>query len=519
MRSIWEGWILLLAVFIGLETNAVQGSKILALLPHPGESHFAFFFPVLEAAAEAGHEVTVIGHFPMENVSKNYVDIPLDVKLSLANSVDLEMFSKRFSFGHFIEFFMLRGWGLESCENALKSTAIQNLIKTKPHFDLIIMENFNNDCMFGVTHRFPNTPIIGLSSCAVMPWFYDRLGSVSNPSLVPALFMGHSDHMTFKQRLANWIAHYGLKWMFRLLTAPPTNTLIRKYIGEDVPDVNELASRTSLMFVNQHYSLSGVKPLGPNVVELGGIHISDTFKPLDKDLKRFLDSADHGVIYISWGSMIRATTLPDEKREAILKALGQFKQKVLWKWENETLPNQPQNVLIRKWMPQKEILCHPKVHVFMGHGGLLGTSEAVYCGVSMVTTPMYGDQFLNSAALENRKMGKVVHYEDLTTENLVRALKFALDPTTQLNAKAVSYSYKNRPQTPKELAVYWINHTIATGGVPLTKSYSSSMPWYIYHGYDIYAVIVAVEIVIIASWVWALKRLCSKKKGGKVKKN
>lgn len=70
-----------------------------------------------------------------------------------------------------------------------------------------------------------------------------------------------------------------------------------------------------------------------------------------------MDSADNGVIYISWGSMIRAETLPDDKREAILHALGKLKQKVLWKWENDTLPNQPPNVFIRKWLPQREVLC------------------------------------------------------------------------------------------------------------------------------------------------------------------
>ena len=55
--------------------------------------------------------------------------------------------------------------------------------------------------------------------------------------------------------------------------------------------------------------------------------------------------------------MIRADTLPEDKREAILHALGKLKQKVLWKWENDTLPNQPPNVFIRKWLPQREVLC------------------------------------------------------------------------------------------------------------------------------------------------------------------
>jgi glucuronosyltransferase len=55
--------------------------------------------------------------------------------------------------------------------------------------------------------------------------------------------------------------------------------------------------------------------------------------------------------------MVKADTLTDDKREGILRALAKFKQTVLWKYENETLPGQPPNVVIRKWMPQREILC------------------------------------------------------------------------------------------------------------------------------------------------------------------
>jgi glucuronosyltransferase len=74
-------------------------------------------------------------------------------------------------------------------------------------------------------------------------------------------------------------------------------------------------------------------------------------------LQDLLDTAEHGVIYISYGSMVRADTLPEQKREALLHSLGKLKQRVLWKWENETIPNQPSNVFIRKWMPQRDILC------------------------------------------------------------------------------------------------------------------------------------------------------------------
>lgn len=61
-------------------------------------------------------------------------------------------------------------------------------------------------------------------------------------------------------------------------------------------------------------------------------------------------------MYVSWGSMVRASTLPDQKRQALLKAFGKLKQKVLWKWENDTLPGQPDNLMIKNWMPQNDIL-------------------------------------------------------------------------------------------------------------------------------------------------------------------
>lgn len=76
-----------------------------------------------------------------------------------------------------------------------------------------------------------------------------------------------------------------------------------------------------------------------------------------QSLLKELESAEHGVVYVSWGSMIRADTLPAEKREGLLKAFSTFKQRFIWKWENDTLANQPKNVLIRKWLPQRDILC------------------------------------------------------------------------------------------------------------------------------------------------------------------
>ncbi|MDK2413786.1 hypothetical protein QHH03_32345, partial [Aphanizomenon sp. 202] len=60
-----------------------------------------------------------------------------------------------------------------------------------------------------------------------------------------------------------------------------------------------------------------------------------------------------------------------------VEAFKQLKQRVIWKYE-VALEGVSDNVLMRKWLPQQDILAHPNVRVFITHGGLLSTQESFY---------------------------------------------------------------------------------------------------------------------------------------------
>lgn len=80
-----------LLTLLCVQVDAGRPLKVLGLFPHPGVSHFHFFQPIMHALAEAGHDVSVVSHFPAKNPPIRYKDFPLTGTEKLTNSVDLKV--------------------------------------------------------------------------------------------------------------------------------------------------------------------------------------------------------------------------------------------------------------------------------------------------------------------------------------------------------------------------------------------------------------------------------------------
>lgn len=365
VRKLWI-FILLQIIFIwGVESRDFTSTRkeklrILGVFHHPGKSHFDVFKPLLEELARRGHDMTVVSFFPRKvndtgmELLPNYKDISLAGSVDVwVNVVDLKLVNYSF-INHILEIFKLRDWGLEHCAASFKVPKVKELIASNEKFDLILTENFNSDCFLGFVHRF-SAPFIALTSHQIMPWGYDRMGSPDNPSYVPSTFLGFSPRMNFQQRVINSCFINFAKFMFNTAYQWSTQKIVNDAFGEGVPPLNEIARQTSGYLHNTHYSLHGAKPNSPNVVEIGGIHIPKA-KPLPGDIKRFLDDANEGALLFSWGSMVKASSLPKEKLMAVLQVLGNIPRKVIWKWETDQLPGKPKNVMITKWLPQFDVM-------------------------------------------------------------------------------------------------------------------------------------------------------------------
>ena len=52
-----------------------------------------------------------------------------------------------------------------------------------------------------------------------------------------------------------------------------SDSVVREFFGEDVPPVRELIKNTSLVLLNRLVSIHAARPVTPNLVHVGGLHI------------------------------------------------------------------------------------------------------------------------------------------------------------------------------------------------------------------------------------------------------
>ena len=78
-----------------------------------------------------------------------------------------------------------------------------------------------------------------------------------------------------------------------------------------------------------------------------------------------MDEAKEGVVYVSFGSVLQGSLVPKDKLEALMKAFGNLKEKVLMKWESKEMKEKPANVMIKDFLPQQDVLGHPNLKAFV----------------------------------------------------------------------------------------------------------------------------------------------------------
>jgi len=106
--------------------------------------------------------------------------------------------------------------------------------------------------------------------------------------------VGFAQPLNWSDRLLNFVQAKLLKFLYKVHTNRADKALIKHHLGVDI-DVDEVARRqTAFILGNQHYSHLGSRPVTPQFLEVGGMHItSDAKKELPPKIVEFLQQSKH----------------------------------------------------------------------------------------------------------------------------------------------------------------------------------------------------------------------------------
>ncbi|XP_048829212.1 UDP-glucuronosyltransferase 2A1-like [Brienomyrus brachyistius] len=315
-----------------------------------------------------------------------------------------------------------------------------------------------------------------------------------------------TDKMNFFQRVQNLFASLFGHFQIELITRASYTSVCRRYFGPEV-DFLSLFQAADIWLMRNDFVFEFPRPTMPNIVYIAGFQCKPS-KPLPQDLEDFVSSSgEHGIIIMSLGTLIGQ--LPRDVTDEMAAAFSMLPQKVIWRHIGEKPANLGNNTLLVDWMPQNDLLGHPKTRAFVTHGGTNGLQEAIYHGVPLVGFPLVFDQPDNLSRMKAKGVAKLVDITTIDRKIFLEATKEVLnDPSYRTNMQKLSMLHHDQPMKPLDRAIFWIEFVMRHKGASHLRTESYKMPWYVYYSVDVMLVLLAALVIILLCIFAFIKFVC-----------
>ncbi|XP_001659549.2 UDP-glucuronosyltransferase 2C1 [Aedes aegypti] len=497
-----------IAFVFGTVLSLTSAYRILSINVSPSRSHIIVQEALVKELARRGHHVTMVSPYPLQTPLDNYrhitVSIPDWRKGTMKN-----LMQDQSPWAMVKTFPEMNRLALEAANNSIHHPEVQRIIKEEK-FDLL-MVGLLADFLLGVSNWI-GAPTVVVNPNVAMAIVNEMVGNPSPLATVPNAMRGMTSPMNFIGRMKNLFItsmEYAFGWYMKHTSEQYYNS---NFPRGQFPSYDEVRRNVSLVLINQHFSKTSPRPYVQSMVEVGGLQVKQTADPLPEDLQKWTDEAEDGFILFSLGTNLLSSSIPKDKLDALINTFARLKQRVIWKWDTEHMPNKPANILLKKWLPQNDLLAHKNCRLFVMHGGLGGVAEAQFHGVPLLGMPFFGDQQANTLAVEKEGWAVIVQFSDLTEATFSTAVNEILTNSSYTErAKQLSNLYRDRPQSAMDTAVFWTEYVIRHKGAQHMRYPGVDLNFFQTQMLDVIAVIGVGLYVIIRVLCLTCKCICRRK--------
>ncbi|XP_026874604.2 UDP-glucuronosyltransferase 2B20-like isoform X1 [Electrophorus electricus] len=530
MSCLWNSSSLFL-VLLFCFFRFTQSGKVLVL---PGEySHWHNMRFILEELVERNHSVTVLVHAASPSIKYNQterfkflvIDSPLESQKVHALSeemIDLWINQSRTS--------STLGMALKIMDLASRIQAVQKVLCDSVFRNeelLATLKSFKFDVLLfdpmivcgDLLAEVLKVPFV-ISLRLSLGYSMERLcGQMpAPPSYVPISPGQFTDRMSFVERVYNLVLYVFYNVAFQSLAMGSLNKYYSEILGKPTT-LCDTMGKADIWLIRTYWDFEYPRPFLPNFKFVGGLHCKPA-KPLPKEMEEFVQSSgDAGIVVFSLGSLIK--NLSKERANTIASALGQIPQKVLWSYLGEKPDTLAPNTRMYDWIPQNDLLGHPKTKAFITHGGTNGLYEAIYHGVPMVGLPLFADQPDNMNHMRTKGAAVMLDINRMESKDLKEALIDVINnPLYKENIMRLSRIHHDQPMKPLDRAVFWIEFVMRNNGAKHLRVEAHNLTWYQYHCLDVATFLLSITALVMfifvktCSWIFrkCLRRTTTKNK-------
>jgi hypothetical protein len=418
-----------MSLLLFLLINSVFCADILVIFDTPCYSHEIILRGMLSRLIDDGHRLTIFSTF------LDFHDHP-SVTHHAFNSISTGVHDRILTgdnLGFFEDFRLVMKTFRLTPEQHMRHPEMRRIIATKPKFDLIILECTMTPLVSLGQHL--NCPIVVVFASFNPPKDYDiALGNHMSPAVHAAVevYHGVNGELNLSQRLQSFVQD-SLVWTWAMMKSfckAFERVIVEVGLEKQCDHLQNMPRIELFLVMTKVMNYFGrIQPQLPyEMVHMRTTHLGLRMKShqVDEKLLQFLEGSTKPVILISFGSIVRLDLLVVNMTATIVTAINELSNDFdfIWKARQNEVTWSHENVYIAPWLPVVEILKHPRVKMFINHGGLRSIEEGISCRVPMVIIPIFLDQFINGEVLERRGIAKKLALKSLNDHRvLVNAIR------------------------------------------------------------------------------------------------
>ncbi|XP_071845396.1 UDP-glucuronosyltransferase 2C1-like isoform X2 [Apostichopus japonicus] len=388
-----------------------------------------------------------------------------------------------------------------SCQDLWNDDNVLLTLK-QSKFDLVIDFPFSA-CGVLIAH-YLQVPFVVVVPTMRLPTFHEGLYGMPYPSsYVPFdLFGLDTDEMSFFRRMVNFIKPLVSGILMKYVLFAKYHKIQVDFDIEPDKTIAELYADASLILTHVNEGTDYPRPRTPHYIPIGGL-LARPAEPLPQ------------------GSAITGVRRRD-LLEVFARVFSKLPQRVLWRHQGEPPTDIGENTKLTDWLPQNDVLGHPKTRLLIYHGGSSGVIEAIYHGVPMVIIPLFGDQSAHAASIQKKGMGLILDKNNISEETLMEVIQTVINnPSFKERVQHYSRIHHDAPMTPLQRAIHWMEHVMKFGADHLRprSAHMSSIELY---NVDVTVFLILLCLIGLYIDYVILKRLCNcccKGKAAKISKS